>query len=560
MTMELAQQYGPKYQDPGGKEALKREPVPPQPDGRARSHRLLQGERQSLGLKANTEEYQSQSSEPTGSSKSSSEPSITKPLPAAPYHVLEKRQKRVIVYLISMAAFFSPLSSNIYLPAVDQIAKDLHVTVGAVLLSITVYMVVQGLAPSFWGALADSRGRRQTLIYTLTSYLIANLGLGLTPNFSALMVFRGLQAFGSSATIAIGSGIISDLAEPAERGGFVGVFSGMRMLGQSVGPVVGGTLTQFLGFRAIFYFLLILGAVVVTIIILILPETLRSIAGDGSVRLRGFLYRPVLPLLVDEPTGRTEADLGGRAAFSWAAVFQPLKSLLAKDVFVTLFFGSIVYAVWSMMTASTTKLFKEHYNLSNVQLGLAFVPSGLGCVVGSIATGVLLDHDYKKTEKEYRKRRKLPPSTKINPRDFSDFPVERARLRNLWWVVMLFIGTLAAFGFSLGTDIDLPFLLQFIISATATSVFNINSALVIDLFPGKSASATAMNNLMRCSVGAVGVGVTEPLLSLVGPKISFAILAGITAVFSSLAWAQSRYGMRWRMEREKKRDHQQAAV
>lgn len=65
-------------------------------------------------------------------------------------------------------------------------------------------MVVQGLAPSFWGALADSVGRRQAIIGTLAVYEVANLGLALAPNFAALMMFRGFQALGSSATISIG--------------------------------------------------------------------------------------------------------------------------------------------------------------------------------------------------------------------------------------------------------------------------------------------------------------------------------------------------------------------
>lgn len=65
-------------------------------------------------------------------------------------------------------------------------------------------MIVQGISPSFWGALADQIGRRQIFIWTFVVYLVANIGLGLTQNFAMLMVFRGLQAAGSAATISIG--------------------------------------------------------------------------------------------------------------------------------------------------------------------------------------------------------------------------------------------------------------------------------------------------------------------------------------------------------------------
>lgn len=59
------------------------------------------------------------------------DPSVTKALPAPPYHILEKKQKKIIVGIISLVAIFSPLSSNIYLPATDQIA-DVSCSVSSV--------------------------------------------------------------------------------------------------------------------------------------------------------------------------------------------------------------------------------------------------------------------------------------------------------------------------------------------------------------------------------------------------------------------------------------------
>jgi len=65
-------------------------------------------------------------------------------------------------------------------------------------------MVVQGLAPSFWGPLSDTRGRRITFIGTFTVYLLANVGLAFSRNFGTLMLFRAIQAAGSAATISVG--------------------------------------------------------------------------------------------------------------------------------------------------------------------------------------------------------------------------------------------------------------------------------------------------------------------------------------------------------------------
>jgi MFS family permease len=97
-----------------------------------------------------------------------------------------------------------------------------------VALSITVYMLFQGIAPSLWGPLADSYGRRPILLSTLIVYILANLGLALAPSFKVLMLFRGIQAVGSASTIAIGAGVIGDIAVAGERGGFMGLFGGSK--------------------------------------------------------------------------------------------------------------------------------------------------------------------------------------------------------------------------------------------------------------------------------------------------------------------------------------------
>lgn len=72
-------------------------------------------------------------------------------------------------------------------------------------LTITVYMILQGLAPSFWGSLSDIIGRRVIFISTFIVYILANIALGVSTNYGELMAFRAVQAAGSSATISIGT-------------------------------------------------------------------------------------------------------------------------------------------------------------------------------------------------------------------------------------------------------------------------------------------------------------------------------------------------------------------
>lgn len=68
-------------------------------------------------------------------------------------------------------------------------SRDVHVSLSTISFTVTVYMLVQGLAPSFWGPMSDTKGRRITYIGTFGVYLVANIGLALSNNFSSLMVF-----------------------------------------------------------------------------------------------------------------------------------------------------------------------------------------------------------------------------------------------------------------------------------------------------------------------------------------------------------------------------------
>jgi MFS family permease len=72
-------------------------------------------------------------------------------------------------------------------------------------LTITSYLVAQGITPVIWGSFADTLGRRPIYIASFTVYIIANIGLSFSPNFAVLLSFRALQAAGSASTVSLGT-------------------------------------------------------------------------------------------------------------------------------------------------------------------------------------------------------------------------------------------------------------------------------------------------------------------------------------------------------------------
>ncbi|KAJ0283351.1 hypothetical protein COL940_004700 [Colletotrichum noveboracense] len=460
----------------------------------------------------------------------SSGASIPRPSPDPPYHVFSKNEKWMVIVIIGAAGLFSGLSSNIYFPSLDAIAQDLKVSLNMVSLTITSYLIIQGISPLLWGSISDVLGRRPIYIASFAVYIVANIALSFSPSFAILLVFRGLQAAGSASTVSI-----------------------------AVGPVLGGLLSNYFGFRSIFVFLLIISTITLAVIITFLPETMRSIAGNGSIRLDG-MYRPLARYIRGDPEYVEQGSVKSspRKKVTFMTFVEPLRLLIQKDILINLVFGGIIYAIWSMVTSSTTGLFKESFGLNELQIGLCYLPNGLGTIVGSTIVGKLMNKDFAAAEAAYKSARNEPSKKKLSSKDVpADFPIERARLQRLPWAVVIFVITTAGYGFSmaypsitsLGGWIAVPLVLQFFIAATSNAVFALNQTLVSDLCPGKGASATAINNLVRCSLGAVGVAFVEQMIALAGVGPTFLGLALITVSVTPLAVIHWNWGQQWRAER-----------
>jgi MFS family permease len=124
--------------------------------------------------------------------------------------------------MIGVAMMFSPLSANIYLPCIPLLQKDMQTSTQLINLTITAYIIVQGVAPAFLGELSDKLGRRPIYILAFGFYVAASIGLAVQDIYAALLSLRMLQSLGASATVAIGYGVVADMVTPTERGRMLG--------------------------------------------------------------------------------------------------------------------------------------------------------------------------------------------------------------------------------------------------------------------------------------------------------------------------------------------------
>lgn len=299
------------------------------------------------------------------------------------YSTFTKRQKQYIVFLTAFGGLFSPLSANIYFPALNALSRDLNVSNELINLTLTTYMIFQGLAPTIFGDLADMAGRRPAYIIGFVIYIGANIGLALQNNYAALLVLRCLQSTGSSGTVALGTGVVGDIATSGERGKYMGLAQFGPMAAPAIAPVLGGILSQFLGWRSLFWFLTILAAVYLILFGISFPETGRNIVGNGSISPQGWNmsllnYWESQKINRNESLSRTvsghaekaaQAELAGKRKLRWPNPLKAILIIFEKDVGALLLYMSLTYTAMYMVTTSIPSLFAKIYGFNELQIG-----------------------------------------------------------------------------------------------------------------------------------------------------------------------------------------------
>ncbi|KAI9246064.1 major facilitator superfamily domain-containing protein [Phascolomyces articulosus] len=464
----------------------------------------------------------------------------------------------MICLIVSYAGLVSPFSGTIYYPALTQISQDFNVSVSLVNLTVTVYMIFQALSPSFWGPLSDLVGRRPVYIGTLTVLVGICIGLAKAPSYTALIVLRMFHAFGASSTIALGAGVISDFSTPAERGGYFSIFGSCQMISTTVGPVLGGVLSEELTWRWVFWILLIMGAVGLILVFFFVPETLRSLVGNGSGYANPTPSQWIKRRIANKKTGpQPSAPTTSKGPRKFPNFLEPFIFLRYPDVIIGMAINGCFTAVMYCFMTTTPTYFSSIYGLNELQVGLCYLPFGVGCFVGSSVSGRLLNKDFRTIA---LKQGITPDEIKKSGKLALDFPIYRARLRSCW--ISMILGELVTivYGWTLcaETHLAVPIILQFLGGISSTPIFNCIQTLMADLFPGRGATITASANLVRCIFGAIATSTIQPGIDSVGLGWMFTIIGLILTITICLVPVLIKCGPRWRKNRVEQHQHREA--
>lgn len=518
--------------------------------------------------------------EPTSAllfSEASPPTTVSQVIPPVPYTCFTSFQKHLLIFVLMLTMLASPLTATIYFPLLPSLAQHFNVSMQAINLTITIYIVFQAISPLLLATTSDSLGRRPIYLIIYAIFTLANLGLALNMrSYAGLLVLRALQSFGASAVLAIAFGVVADVWPPANRGSVLGPTQGAANLAVCVGPVLGGWIALASGgFQWVFWALTIFGVLVWLVVGMALPETARNVVGNGSRERRGWerswwevikkkttkrkkaaeSESDVVELgapqpILEQPSKRTanrEALEGKRKTFKMLSPLAAIRIIFWKDTALVLWMAASPYAVWYCVQTSIPSIYQRIYHFSDLQVGLAYLTGGAGTVLGGYANGKFMDWNYRVTAKKIGHI-----IDKVSGDDLNRFPIERARARGGWYLLITYICALVGYGWAVmtRTSAAVPLTLQFIIAALCTYFQQTFNALLVDIYPESPGTAAAASNITRCALSAVAVTILQPLTDALGRGWFFTFLAllsgggGMTTM-----WAMMRYSMHWRQQR-----------
>lgn len=265
-----------------------------------------------------------------------------------------------VFILLGIAATNAGISMRVVEPMLPRLAHDFGASIAATSVIITTFAVAQSAAQYVHGPLGDRYGRLRVVTILLALAALTSLATAMVQDLTSMAVWRFLTGALVSGTMTLGMSYLADTVPPEERQPVLARFVSGTIIGQSIGPFVGGALTDLFGWRATFWFL---AAVFALVSFTLFASTRSRWAGSGK-KSPGALFSPVRHLSI----------IRRRHA----------KRVLAV-VFLELFF---LYACFSFLGV----MLREKFDLSFTLVGTVLAGFGMGGLVYILFVRIILAH------------------------------------------------------------------------------------------------------------------------------------------------------------------------
>ncbi|MEE3663158.1 multidrug effflux MFS transporter [Brenneria sp. g21c3] len=183
-----------------------------------------------------------------------------------------KQTGLTFILILSALMAVTSLSTDIYLPAMPVMAKDLQ---GDAELTITGFLIGFCIAQLIWGPISDRYGRRLPLFIGLGLFVIGSVGCALSPDIVQIVFWRVFQALGACTGPMLARAMIRDLFSRTRAAQMLSTLMIIMAVAPIAGPLIGGQMIKVTSWHAIFWLLAIIGTLMLMSLFW-LPETLLA--------------------------------------------------------------------------------------------------------------------------------------------------------------------------------------------------------------------------------------------------------------------------------------------
>jgi DHA1 family bicyclomycin/chloramphenicol resistance-like MFS transporter len=261
--------------------------------------------------------------------------------------------------LLAGLSAVGPLTTDMYLPSLPDIARLLGASTAEAQLTISSYLIGFAVGQIVYGPVSDRHGRRPVLLCAVALYGAASLACALSTSIEALIAARFAQALGGSGGIVLARAMVRDLYSGSRAGRELSVIGAVMALAPVLAPIAGGILQTGFGWRSVFFALVAAALVGAAVVVLLMPETLArraaepvspsSIAASYRIVARNPAYLAYMGL----------ATLSYAGLFAWiSAASFVLQNIYGLSPFAFGFvfaLGSVGYGIGSTLSARLTR-------------------------------------------------------------------------------------------------------------------------------------------------------------------------------------------------------------
>ncbi|QDU54987.1 multidrug effflux MFS transporter [Aeoliella mucimassa] len=289
-------------------------------------------------------------------------------------------------FFLGFVAAVAPLATDMYLPAIPQLAEMWGVNVSLVNLSLVLWFVAYSFTLLVWGSLSDRFGRRPILLIGLALFAASSVFCAMSQNVWQLIATRILQGIAGAGGASMVMAIARDRFEGKDRQqvlAWIGVILGLAPM---IAPSIGAAIMQYGNWRMIFYAQGLAAALMLAVSLMLYQETAITLykAGVFGMAARyGRLMGNANYVLTNASTSILSAPLLGFVAFSPLAYIQHFG--MSRQQFALLFaVNALALVVGSASCAHLIHRFSDHYLLTVTLVG-SLVGGILVLLIGHIA-------------------------------------------------------------------------------------------------------------------------------------------------------------------------------